>query len=167
MKPLVIAFCLSILYPTLVAQDVGGKNTKHPSTQVVNNRSPFRYIIVAGVSEIDQYVNSYGVRTFEVLMEDRAFNKENLITLFKLIGNRYRDNQFLAINVYTSLDAIRTPEEWDEAGLWGPIDGYKNFKFASFDRNLAGEYFSYSIPGKVSRKFVWMKVAPTSTESEK
>jgi len=111
-------------------------------------RSPFRYVIVSGVSELEKYVNTNPEKmSIEVLIEDKAFNKANLIKLFEMLSQRFKEKPGLSVNVYTSLDAIRTPEENDGIGLKGPIDSYKRFKYAFYSRNGYGEYFTYGVPG--------------------
>jgi len=115
-------------------------------------------VIVAGVSEIEKSVNQ--VRpSLVVLLDDGAFTEPNLITLFELIGRRYSSEPSLSVDVFTSLKAIRTPEENDALPLWGPIEDYRRFKYAFFVRNGYGEWFTYGIPGRVKEKEVRLKMS--------
>lgn len=102
----------------------------------------------------------------EVLMEDRAFNERNLRILFQILSERFNEKSGLSVEVYTSLDAIRTPEENENIDLKGPIDNYEDYKYAFYFRNGFGEYFQYGIPNRVFRKDVFMK-APPSVQSPK
>ena len=120
-------------------------------------RSPFRYVIVAGVSATDKYANEQLPLNMIVLMDDKAFNEGNLRTLFTLIAKRYPEAPQLSVDVYTTLDAIMTPEESDHADLWGAVAGYQRFKYAFLSKNGHGEYFSYGIPGKLKETKVWIK----------
>lgn len=130
-------------------------------------RSPFRYVIISGVSELEQYVNENPENTdIEVLMEDRAFNERNLRILFQILSERFKEKSGLSVEVYTSLDAIRTPEENESIDLKGPIDNYEKYKYAFYTRNGYGEHFQYGIPNRVFRKDVFMK-APPSVQSPK
>ena len=96
----------------------------------------------------------------DVLMEDKAFNESNLKLLFSMLSKRFTDRPSLFVDVYTSLDAIRTPEEYDETGLFGPVDDYYKYKYASFSRNGNGESFEYGIPNLVKPTIVIMKPPP-------
>jgi hypothetical protein len=134
--------------------DVDGKGPTAP--RLSGAKVPFRYVIVAGVSEVEKYKEQ--VRpALVVLMDDSAFSEANLIKLFELIGQRYAGSDFLSVDVFTSLKAIRTPEENDKLALWGPIENYRQYKYAFFVRNGYGEWFVYSIPGRVKEKEVWLK----------
>lgn len=124
-------------------------------------QSPFRYVIVSGVTRTELYANrgpDYYV--MDVLLEDRAFSEGNLITLFKLLSKRFSDRPALLVHVYTSLHAIRTPEEYDRIDLAGPKDDYYKYKYAFFSRNGNGERFQYGIPSVVAAKEVIITPAP-------
>ncbi len=96
----------------------------------------------------------------DVLMDDEAFSEKNLITLFKLLNDRFADRPTLFVNVYTSLDAVRTPEEYDRTDLAGPSEDYFKYKWASFSRNGNGERFRYGIPNSVKSKEVIINPSP-------
>lgn len=168
-KPLRSAQDLKILSEGKAVQAGGNRDAgeasfvfgEHPSYSPERSKStPFRYVIVMGTSEIERYINQSGNTDIEVLMEDKAFNEKNLIILFNLLSSRFTEKPGLSVNVFTSLDAILTPEENDGLGLKGPVADYEKFKYAFFNRNGYGEYFRYGIPGKVKDKRVVMKEPP-------
>jgi len=82
-----------------------------------NFRSPFRYVIVS--NKIDPPVNKKDEkrRFVEVLLDKKAFTKENLITLFQLVSKRFPKPSVLFVNVYTDLEDVETPDERD-LGKW-------------------------------------------------
>lgn len=155
--------CLFVcsLTTVLVAQKKVPRSTSgkgQSAGEITNSRSPFRYVIVAGVSETEKYANRgphYYV--MDVLMEDQAFKEENLKLLFRLLSDRFTDRPGLFINVFTSLDALRTPEEYDETPLAGPISEYHKYKFAFFSRHPGGESFQYGIPNVLKPTRVVMR----------
>ena len=121
-------------------------------------KSPFRYVIIFGTSEIERKVNSDpDEANFEVLIDDDAFTEKNLVSLFELIDKRFVKKKSFAVNVFATLKATRTPEEWDRTVLWGPVEGYEKFKYAAFFKNPSGKYFVYNIPGLVSLRRVDLK----------
>jgi|SRR5215203_4528485 len=123
-------------------------------------RSAFRYVLIGRESEIEQYVNRLpeDFLSLEVLMDDKTFNEKNLKTLSELLSRRYATAQSLNVYIYTSLDAIKTPEENDRSNLKGPVDNYFKFKRAEFTRNAFGnEWFQYWIPKSVDGKVVVLK----------
>jgi hypothetical protein len=112
-------------------------------------------VIVAGVTDLDKYVNRFDDDLYiEVLIEDAAFNEDNLRNLFKMLSERFADQSVLSVWVYTSMDAIKTPEETDHSRLKGPIDNYKKYKFAHFliRSNKCDAYFRYAEPGQSETK---------------
>jgi hypothetical protein len=52
--------------------------------------------------------------------------------------------------VFTSLDAVKTPEETDHDNLKGPVEDFKKYKYAFLARrpNKCDAYFSYAEPGQ-------------------
>lgn len=119
--------------------------------------SPFRYLIIAGETKLEKYVNRFPDDNLylQILIEDRAFNEENLTTLFKLLSKRFSTTKNLTVEVYTNLDAVKTPEEQDHSRLYGPMDNYYSYKNAYYNRNIKGEQsFVYSIPNFVTKKSV-------------
>lgn len=131
MKKALILIFIVLGIQTLNAQS----ETTLPGSETTPFRSPFRYVIVAGVSDLEKYVNRFDDSlSLEVLMEDRSFNERNLRQLFELISKRFPNQKLLSIDVYTTLDAIKTPEENDRSNLKGPIEDYKRFKYAFFYR---------------------------------
>ena len=156
MKKVVLLSLVILTVPIFVnAQKTSEKTTK---PQIEELRSPFRYVIVNGVSEIEKYINRFPDESLdlEVLLEDKAFNEENLRTLFELLSKRYDSTPNLTVWVYTSLDAVRTPDENDRLNLKGPIDNYFKYKYAYFWRNLKTEGFDYSFPN-LTKKTVILK----------
>ena len=153
-------FCVAFL-PILLGSSVIAQHRYEPpkrSTKRVSDsqkfRSPFRYLIVADVTELEKYVNeNKEFRVIQVLMDDREFNEKNLRILFELLSTRFNDRPGLMVNVYTSLDQIKTPEEQDHSDLFNSPVGYDRYKFAVFNRRRNCEQeFEYSIPGRGSRR---------------
>lgn len=122
-------------------------------------RAPFRYVIIAGVSRIEKYRNENPDSAYiEVLMEDKAFNEKNLKILFELLSKRFTEKWGLSVTVYTTLDALYTPEENDVLDLKGITEEHqKKYKWAIFNRNGHGEYFWYGMPNDISGKRVQIK----------
>jgi hypothetical protein len=143
--------CLYSQEPQCAPLEITGRKLGEPAV-----RSRFRYVIVSGVTELEQYVNRNPQRlNIEVLLEDGAFNEGNLRCLFQLLSNRFTDRRGLYVWVYTTLDAIKTPEENDRSDLKGPINNVEKFKHAFFGRNdKCDSWFSYSIPGVVRNKYI-------------
>lgn len=126
-----------------------------------DTRSPFRYVIVSDVTELQKRVNDNPhYWELEVLMEDKAFNEKNLNELFTLLSKRFSARPGLFVNVFASMEALQTPEEYDRAILWGLKENYRDYKYAIFSRNGYGERFTYGIPGLVEHKEVTIKPAP-------
>ncbi len=119
--------------------------------------SPFRYVIIGQLSEIEKVVNeNEDNRYLEVLLRDDDFTEKNLTTLFGLLDERIKDKPYFLIHVTTSLEAIYTPEEFDQLGGWGAPPNSDKFKYAFFFRVPAGKWIDYSIPGKIKDKKVWI-----------
>lgn len=111
-------------------------------------RSPFRYVIVADVTDLQKYINrGDSTRDLVVLIEENAFNEKNLTELFILLGKRFNDRPALFVHVTTSMEAIRTPEEYDQLSLGGGLDDNQyEFKHAFYSRNGYGEQYWYRYP---------------------
>ncbi len=128
-----------------------GDEIREPEPDKNPFRSPFRYVIVAGVSDVDKYVNRNpsSILDLEVLIDDAAFNEKNLRYLFKLLSERFPNSKLLTIDVFTTLDAIKTPEEMDHKYLKGPIENYKEYKYAFFYRrpDKCDSNIYYGVPG--------------------
>jgi hypothetical protein len=117
-------------------------------------RSPFRYVIVFGISDIEKEANAIQEKaSFDVIMENSAFNERNLILLYRLLDKRIVEKKYFTATVFTNLEATYTPEEWDQMGRW-EFEDLKMFKSAYFFRNGFGKYLVYSIPGQVRDKRV-------------
>lgn len=71
--------------------------------------SPFRYVIVH-----NEVAKAASVRQVWVLMEQEAFTKENLKTLYQLVVKRYPQPYTMNIWVFTNLDDVSAPEEADD-----------------------------------------------------
>lgn len=145
MKLIFAVICIGVAFQLVHAQ------TDTTLAQVDSPRSPFRYVIVAGVTDLEKYVNRFDDSLYlEVLMEDRAFNETNLRELFKLISRRFPNQKLLSIDVFTTLEAIKTLEENDRSNLKGPVNNYKEYKYAFFNRrpSKCDAYFSYAEPGQ-------------------
>jgi hypothetical protein len=151
------------------AQKRGGENrgAENKSSEGIS-RAPFRYIVVAGVSTIERKVNNNPhYYALDVLMEDQAFNEANLRVLFRLLSKRFNDRAALFVDVYTSLEAIRTPEEYDEVDLVGPVGDYYKYKYAFFSRNRNGERFQWGIPNQAPPSEVIITPPPTERPLQK
>lgn len=124
------------------------------------DKSSLRYIIVGRETELEKYVNRFpeDLLLLEVLLADKDFNETNLIKLSKLLSKRYASTKNLSIYIYTSLEAIKNPEENDQSNLKGHVDNIDKFKHAIFSRNSYGnEWFTYSIPKRIKKKIVVVK----------
>jgi len=143
-----------------------GLSYGHAMAQPVSFKSPFRYVVVRDTSEIQRYVNEPDRASLEVLLDEPAFTEKNLLQLFKLLAERYRE-PLVHIWLFTSLDAIRTPEEWDRTNLWGPVENYAKYKYAVFIRDGNGERFIYGIPGVIDSKEVRTKSADSGLSRPK
>lgn len=117
------------------------------------HKSPFKYVIVGGYSEIEKYIFE-NADVIEVLIDERAFNERNLKTLFKLLKKRFSNKEVLDIQVYTTLNQIRTPEENDYLNLWGVKKNVKQYKWAVFTKVSDREEIEYGIPGVIKSKTV-------------
>ena len=132
-----------------------------PKEKVEDRRITFRYTVVADTSDVQKYVNEglkegKDYRSIVILMEDTAFSLENLKTLFALLSRRYSDRTGLYARVFTSLDAIPTPEEYDKMSLYGPLENYRKYKNAYFSRDARGNFITYEIPGVIGPKEVFL-----------
>ena len=123
--------------------------------------SPFRYVIVADVTDLQKYINEGSCsRDVVVVMEGKAFNEKNLTELFRLLSKRFDDRPALYVSVTTSMDTVRTPEEYDQIDLGGGLNEKRgDFPYSFYSRNGYGEQFWYSIPKKINRKVVVLKSA--------
>jgi hypothetical protein len=75
--------------------------------------SKFRYIILS--TEV-QAIGDHQMRSVDVLMDGSAFSEENLKELFELLSKRYPEPQWMDASVLTSLEQVKTPEEFDRYG---------------------------------------------------
>jgi hypothetical protein len=156
---ILIIICLILSSPiTIFSQrKIDKSKTKNKAKKEAEEfKSPFRYIIVSGVTEIEKYSNNDDGENFSmvVLIEDKAFNEKNLRILYNLLDKRFNQSPGLYVEVYTSLNAIRTPEEYEHINNVGPIDNYFKYKWAFFIRNGYGKWFEYGIPKIVEEKRV-------------
>ena len=119
-------------------------------------KSPFRYVIVKDDVQFDDEEKVPVRRFVDVLMEEKAFNKANLIYLFNYLSNYYANPQFLHIEVHTSLMTLETLEESVALSTHSSRDDFRQFyKTASYSRfNSGSEGFDYDTgkPGKFVRK---------------
>lgn len=158
---LIICFgVICLVACSIIAQKTTTNSNKLEVDEVERLESPFRYAIIAGETDIEKYVNRFpnDFLTFEVLLDDKAFNEQNLEILSKLLSKRFNKALTLNVYIYTTLDAIKTPEENDRSNLKGQIDKYFNYKRALFVRNSYGnEWIEYSIPNTVDNKKIIIK----------
>jgi hypothetical protein len=105
--------------------------------------SPVRYVIV--YNEIIQLNSSE--RRLDLIMDEKQFNKENLIKIFDLMKKRYPSPFRLNIEVHTSLATIETPEEKEKVhSNVGRLDNeFFTHKTAGYTRfNNGREAFVYT-----------------------
>jgi hypothetical protein len=141
---------------SLFAQEASDKNAQKSDVY----RSPFRYIIVSGETNLERYVNRNAgdFLIIEVLLDDKDFNENNLKILSELLSKRFSSAKVFTAYIYTSLEAIKTPEENDRTNLKGPVDEYFKYKRAEFSRNSFGnEWFEYWIPNLIDGKVIVLK----------
>jgi hypothetical protein len=129
-------------------------------------KSPFRYVIVhddVRFDNADEGKEKVPVDRFvTILIEERAFNKANLIYLLNNISNYYGDPLSLDIEVHTSLMTLETPEERADMSTHSSRDGFRKFhKTASYSRSSdifekcsAGFHYDTGKPGNFVRKYV-------------
>lgn len=124
----------------------------------------FRYTIVAKTSEIQRFVekatNSYDLM---ILLEPSELNEANLRKLFNLLETRFCDRSKMSAWVFTSLEQVPTPEEFDRMDLYGPRKGFENQGYATLIRYPGGEKsISYRVPG-ASQKSISLEKSSGST----
>lgn len=138
-------------------QDVSTERTSEFAKEEKVVIPPFRYTIVAVTSKIQRDVDQdRDYRHLVILMEDAAFTVENLKILFNLLSQRYSDRTGLYSRVFTSLEAIPTPEEYDMMNLYGPVENYRQYKNAYFSRDKRGKIIRYEIPGKIKLQQIFL-----------
>jgi hypothetical protein len=124
-----------------------------------------RYTIVADTSPVQIFVNrEKDTRRVFVLLRDEDFNEGCLRTLLKLLSERYSEHPWLSVRVFTSLEAIPTPEDFDNMRLYGPLPNYREFKNAYLARDPRGMTITYEIPGKVPSRHLF--VGPTEVQTK-
>lgn len=156
-------FCLTAVITFLFGIALSQTATTHKKSQSGPDQrtSPFRYLIVSDATRLQKAINdNRSLRDVEVLMEDSAFTEENLIKLSQLLGKRFADRPGLFAKIFTSLNAIRTPEEYDETDLGGLREDYRNYKYALFIRDGGGQRLVYEIPGIQERKEIVIRPTP-------
>lgn len=84
-----------------------------PGTKVTSPpccyRAPaFRYIIAYNDLSVDK-----DTRWITILIDPAAFNEKNLRILFKLLQRKYGKEKFYDAFVFTSMEDIATPEEFE------------------------------------------------------
>lgn len=121
--------------------------------------SPFRYVVVDRVTKLQKYVNRMpDNQILEVLIEEKAFNEKDLKTLGILLSDRFKPVDSLSVYIYTSLEAIKTPEEQDHSSLLGPIANVQRFNYAVFERNTFGnEWVRYWESNVKNEKIIVIK----------
>lgn len=155
---------LTVFINPFVSEKVNGLFAQEASDKTKQKsevfRSPFRYIIVSGETILERYVNrnADAFLMIEVLIEDKDFNENNLKMLSELLSKRFSSAKVFTAYIYTSLEAIKTPEENDKSDLKGPKDDYFKYKRAEFSRNVFGnEWLEYWIPDLMDGKVVVLK----------
>lgn len=138
-------------------QNTTAKDGTKMSKASAQSCEEFRYVIIAETSAIQRFVNKGPEsRDIVVLMQEDAFNEENLKKLFFMLSERYKDRPRLYARVFTTLAAIPTPEEYDRMNLYGPLENFRQFKNAYFSRDDRGNIIRYEIPGRVDLKQIFL-----------
>lgn len=142
-----------------------------PSDNVPDEiKSPFRYVIVIDDLQFDE---AEGVneeiplfRNLTVLMDAQAFNKSNLIYLFKYLADHYSEPTRLSIFVHTSLMTLETLEERAAMSTHTSRSRFQlDHKMARYHRSAAildsiyegcksGFFYDTGKPGHFVTKFV-------------
>ncbi|HMU34438.1 MAG TPA: carboxypeptidase-like regulatory domain-containing protein [Pyrinomonadaceae bacterium] len=133
-------------------------------------KSPFRYVIVGDDLQFDEGDDVKGevpiFRVVTVLMDSQAFNKANLIYLFKYLSDYYSEPTGLEIIVHTSLMTLETPEERAAMSTRSGRDRFReNHKMANYSRSTeiydsiyegcsGGFLYDTGKPGHFVTKFV-------------
>jgi len=155
----IVLLSVMIIESGVSAQSQSSHNQSVPTENVHKkyDNKAFRYTIVAETSGVQRYVNEgRDYRYIVVLLEDAAFTEANLKTLFFLLSKRYDDRTGLYARIFTSLEAIPTPEEYDRMDLYGPVANYRQYKNAYFSRDSRGNVIRYEIPGKIKLKDIFL-----------
>jgi hypothetical protein len=110
--------------------------------------SRFRYIILS--TEVHA-IGDQQMRGVEVLLDSTAFSEGNLKELFALLSKRYPEPQWMDASVLTSLEQVRTPEEFDLYGR-AQFSGaksyplhYDDYDLAIFMRHGEDHFFRYTV----------------------
>ena len=111
------------------------------------DRSPFRYVLISdAVVAQENETSQRGSRYITVLMDGTAFSEPNLKILFELISKRHLKSVRLIVDVYTSLQQVKTPEEMDIASVSEqPYDtSLDRYPRAAYVRHGGDEFFRYT-----------------------
>lgn len=143
-------FCLVLIVFAFCFIGLGQERNETATMNTGLDDSPkFRYTIVAKTSEIQRFVekatNSYDLM---ILLELSELNEANLRKLFDLLDKRFCDKPMMYAWVFTSLEQVPTPEEFDRMDLYGPRKGFENKGYATLIRYPGGEKsISFKVPG--------------------
>lgn len=144
-----VALCAPLL--VIVFGVVRGVNSHNLSETMQKRperfRSPFRYAIVG-----NEIVNPTGhpddaFRYVVVLLDEKAFSEGTLKNLFKLVSARFPTPSRLYVQVYTSLEQVETPEEYEQPKVSESPDDPPHtdkYHWALFIRELDRELFRYN-----------------------
>ena len=107
-------------------------------------RSPFRYVIY--YNDVHDPKEEWAERNVGVLLDERAFSEETLKQLFALLSERYPSPQRLVVDVDTSLDTARTPEEQEGPAVCGACENpsHRQHHWALYMRFEDDEIFRYN-----------------------
>lgn len=127
--------------------------------------SPFRYVVVYENVRFEDEGEKVPVSRFvQVLVEKRAFNKANLIYLFKYLAKYYASPAALEIEVHTSLKTLETFEESlaisTHSGRDPFIQFYRTASYSRFEDGTEGFLYDTGRPGKFVRK--WIRLPKTT-----
>src|SRR5574341_2511954 len=130
-----------------VVRDV---NSHHPVaiTQKRPERfqSPVRYAIVENKVVSLTGDSEQGYRYVVILLDERAFSEDTLKSLFKLVSARFPTPHHLNVQIYTSLEQVETPEEYEQ-GRVSESPGDPNmdkYHWAFFIRTNDSELIRYN-----------------------
>jgi hypothetical protein len=138
--------------------EVDARHVLLASNQDWPPRSPFRYVIVNNRTIGRSPRRMDGHRLVEVLLDDKAFSEDNLRELFKRVSRRFPAPRVLSVDVYSSLEDVKTPEEREGAQMSeGPDDPRADtYHRALYLRDNSGnEWFSYN-PHPPTRERRWV-----------
>lgn len=120
------------------AKKVRSSISRHSKPQSSNAMKPLNYVIYHNETHGDENDPKSSRRDIDILMDERCFNEENLVRLYRKLAEKYPLPVNLFVSIKTSFDQIPPP---DIAQLSdGPDDPeYDKHHHASFVRRSRQE----------------------------